>query len=191
MAKPSEELTKKRAERAKGLFAWWKTEHPGERKTQQELANRMEISPIVLNSKLNGKRTLTESDAQKIADYFPGVLVEYILGFVDYKTNGEKFCAAISQVKNEGDLLFAGLSAFAQLTDYEIELTSPAHSPGENRAPIESWLKMFRDGYTIHHGDKSVQLTLEEMNQFENEVCDFVELKLKHLFQRKEGVNNG
>ena len=191
MAKPSEELTKMRAERAKGLFAWWKTEHPGERKTQQELANRMEISPIVLNAKLNGKRTLTESDARKIADFFPGVLVEYILGFVDYKTDGEKFSATISQVKDEGNLLFTGLSAFAQLTDYQIGLTSPARSPNENSAPIENWLKMVRDGYTIHHGDKSVQLTLEEMNQFENEVCDFVELKLKHLFRQKGDKNNG
>jgi hypothetical protein len=40
-------------------------------------------------------------------------------------------------------------------------------------------------GYRITKDNQTVTLSLEEMNRFENEVCDFVELKLKHLFKQK------
>lgn len=46
---------------------------------------------------------------------------------------------------------------------------------------------MIVGGYTISHDGVSIELSLEEMSVFENEVCDFVELQFKHLFKRKGG----
>ena len=86
MAKTNSDINKLRAERAKGLFDWWKEHHPEDKKSQQKLAVEMGISPIVLSAKLNNHRTLTEEDARKIAHYFPGVRVEFILGFDEYRT---------------------------------------------------------------------------------------------------------
>ena len=104
----------------------------------------------------------------------------------DYKNNAEKFGAAVSKMQNEGNLLFLGLGSFAKLCDYQID--SPVF---KDHCSVEEALKPIREGYTIRKDDRTVQLSLEEMNDFENEVCDFVELKLKHLFKQKGERDNG
>ena len=70
-----------------------------------------------------------------------------------------------------------------------LKCTPPVSAHG--KIAVEDVLKAVRDGYTISHNHVSIQLSLEEMNAFENEVCDFVELQLKHLFKRKGASDNG
>lgn len=91
-------------------------------------------------------------------------------------------------MQDEAHLLFLGLNAFAKLCDYQISAASPVHT---DPAPVEEVLKAIREGYTIRKENQTVRLSVEEMNAFENEVCDFVELKLKHLFKQKGERNNG
>ena len=91
-------------------------------------------------------------------------------------------------MQNESDLLMRGLAAFAKLCDYQISAASPVQT---DPAPVGEVLKAIREGYTIRKDDQTVRLSLEEMNDFENEVCDFVELKLKHLFKQKGERDNG
>ena len=83
-------------------------------------------------------------------------------------------------MNNEGDLLYTGLSAFALLNQFEI---TPPQTKGTGS--LENYLRNIKAGYKIAKGEQAVTLSIEEMNQFENEVCDFVELKLKHLFKQK------
>ena len=54
-----------------------------------------------------------------------------------------------------------------------------------NTGSFENYFKQMKAGYRITKDNQTVTLSLEEMNRFENEVCDFVELKLKHLFKQK------
>lgn len=89
MAKLSENIAIIRATRAKGLFEWWNRLHPSDKKTQRDMAEAMGILPETLNLKLNGHRALTEDDARKIASYFPGVRIEYVLGYDEFKTLSE------------------------------------------------------------------------------------------------------
>lgn len=194
MTKPSEELNKKRGDRVKELFKWWNALHPEQKKTQAELADTMSgrngkgISAIALNAKLNNGRTLTEKDAREIAAYFPGSRFEFIMCYDDYMTDSEKFGAVISDMQDEAHLLLLGLNAFSKLCDYQISAASPVRT---DPAPVGEVLKAIREGYTIRKDDRTVRLSLEEMNDFENEVCDFVELKLKHLFKQKGERDNG
>jgi hypothetical protein len=193
MARPTDDICKKRGENVKKLFKWWKETHPKEKKTQAELAyDYLHTVPSALSGKMKGEeRYLNEEDARMIASYFPGARVEFVLGYDDFITESDKFDATISEIQDESHLLLIGLNAFAKLCDYQIKLTSPAHKPEETSAPVGNWMKMIHDGYTIRKDDQTVQLSLEEMNAFENEVCDFVELKLKHLFKQKGDRNNG
>jgi hypothetical protein len=85
------------------------------------------------------------------------------------------------------DLLSAGLSAFATLTGYEI--IAPrfiADSDDMEKASLTNV-----KGYRICKENMSAELSLDEMRRFENEVCDFVELKLQHLLREKGGSSNG
>ncbi len=109
-----------------------------------------------------------------------GVLPEYFLLEVDYATEAEHFADVINAMNNEGDLLYTGLSAFALLNQFEI---TPPQTKGTGS--LENYFRAVKKGYTISKGEQAVSLSVEEMNRFENEVCDFVELKLKHLFKQK------
>ena len=159
--------------------------------TQKWLSKKTGISQQAISAMIKKNANVTETTAELVTDLFPQYSFEWLMGYTDFKNDSEKYGSVISEIQHESDLLYYGLTAFANLCDYQIEFASPAHMPEEKSASIEKWLKMFRDGYIIRKDDKAVQLTIEEMNQFENEVCDFVELKLKHLFKQKEGGNNG
>ena len=150
---------------------------------QNQLSEETGISQQSISAMVQGKANVTETTAEIIVKRFPEYSIEWLLGFSDYKNNAEKFRAVISQAQHEGDLLLTGLSAFAQLANYQIDVTSPM----KEIDTVEAALKMIVGGYTISHDGVSIKLSLEEMNAFENEVCDFVELQLKHLFKRKGG----
>lgn len=133
----------------------------------------------------NGKRMMSAEYARLFGKVL-GVQASYLLGESDYKTEAARFYSVIDNMNQEGNLLYSGLCAFAMLTDYEI--TPPNLS---NTGSLENYFKEMRDGYKITKNNQTVTLSLEEMNSFENEICDFVELKLIHLFKQKAGINNG
>jgi DNA-binding XRE family transcriptional regulator len=159
--------------------------------SQKWLSEHIFISVQTISGMKHGSANVSSETARRIVQIFPQYSYEWLMGYTDYKNQSEKFGALISEGQNEADLLLRGLIAFAKLTGYKIGLKSPAHGPNETSASAENWVKMFRDGYTIQKDGQTVNLSLEEMNLFENEVCDFVELKLKHLLKQKGDKNNG
>lgn len=173
-------------DRVKKLIDMYNKESPGEKITQFSLAEDLKIHYNAFNAKLNGKRTLTLNDAKAIANKFPGTRYQWIMLEDDFRTEGERLAHAFEKVKHEGNLLYTGLWSFAVLADYKIipPILNNIDSP-------ENHLKAIKGGYKIEKDDQMVSLSLEEMNRFENEVFDFVELKLKHLFKEKGDVNNG
>ena len=183
MSRPKKEINAKRCERLKQIIS-----ETGIK--QNQLAVETGISQQSISAMVQGKANVTQTTAEIIVDRFPQYSIEWLLGFPDFKNNAEKCRSIISQAQHEGDLLLSGLSAFAQLNDYQIKLCSPPVS-AHGKIAVEDVLKAVRDGYTISHNHVSIQLSLEEMNAFENEVCDFVELQLKHLFKRKGASDNG
>lgn len=184
MARPKKEINVERCKRLKQILDQTHT-------TQKCLSEKTNISQQAISAIVKKQANVTETTAKLVTDLFPQYSFEWLMGYADFKNNSEKFDAVIAKMQDEGSLLLHGLTAFAKLCDYQIELTSPAHKPNEGSASIEKWIKMVRDGYTIQKDGQTVNLSLEEMNLFENEVCDFVELKLKHLLKQKGGKNNG
>lgn len=133
----------------------------------------------------NGKRKLSAEYARLLGKVF-GVQPSFLLGETDFETETARFHSVIGTMKHEGNLLYTGLCAFAMLTDYEV--TPPNLT---NTGSFENYFKQMKAGYRITKDNQTVTLSLEEMNRFENEVCDFVELKLKHLFKQKGVDING
>lgn len=182
MSKIDPEINRKRGEHVKELLKQ-------NNRTQVWLAEQLYVQPEHLNMMLNGKRNLGEDRIQAIARLFPDVKLDWLLGLTDYKTTGEFLASELSQCQHEGELLMIGLRAFAQLSGYEITFSAPASSDDQRTAPVETWLKMFREGYTVSGKEGSVTISLEDMNRLQNEICDFVEFKLNRLCER--GVKNG
>lgn len=159
-----------------------------ERVTQKELSESIYISQQTISKIINHTASLTEETARQISEKYPGYSFEWLMGYVDYKNELEHFSKALSAVQDEGDALMSGLLTFAKLSGFEIKFASPAHGQEDNAAPVEKWLKMFKDGYVVSRGEQKRCISLEQMNQLQNEIYDFVEFKLNKLLG---GNNNG
>lgn len=154
---------------------------------QIQLSEIIHISQQAISSMIKGTATVTVETVNLVTRAFPEYRKEWLLGLDDYKTEAdrkraiaEQFSQTIDTMKYEGDLLYTGLCAFALLNQFEI---TPPQT--KNTGSIENYFRAVKAGYQIAKGEQFVSLSVEEMNRFENEVCDFVELKLKHLFKQK------
>ncbi len=127
----------------------------------------------------NGNRKLSAEYARLLGKVF-GVQPSFLLGETDFETETAHFQSVIDTMHHEGNLLYTGLCAFALLNQFEI--TPPKT---RNTGSLENYFRNVKAGYKIARGEQAISLSIEEMNRFENEVCDFVELKLKHLFKQK------
>lgn len=155
--------------------------------TQKQLSKIIHITQQSISSMVNGTATVTVETADLVTKAFPEYRKEWLLGLDDHKTEedlqrakAEQFSQAIDTMKYEGNLLYTGLCAFAKLNGFDI--TAPQT---KNTGSLENYFRNIKAGYKIAKGEQAVSLSVEEMNRFENEVCDFVELKLKHLFKQK------
>lgn len=134
----------------------------------------------------NGTRAMSAEYAGLLAQVL-NVRTEYLLLKDDNKTNAAIFAKAITKKCHEGDTLMVGLSVFAELAGYQIEFNMP-HS---GKISADKALESIKTAYTLSHDGAVIRLSVDEMNAFENEVFDSVELQLKHLFKRKGVVGNG
>lgn len=154
--------------------------------SQAEFSKKTGISQNTLSRICNGKHPLTQSIAQVIVDAFPEINLEWLMCIGEDMTESRRFSRIMAETNAEGQLLLAGTTAFASLAGYEI--TPPKIQDHQN---IEGLLGVLNAGYRISKGAQTISLSLGEMNRFENEVFDFVELKFKHLFAEKGAGGNG
>lgn len=154
--------------------------------SQEELAERIGYSKEHISYIVNGKRNLTADAAEAIANIFKTVSVEWLLGFSPYMNAAEHFVKALDDMDREASTLFTGFSAFATLAGYSISTENIS-----GKGTISEYFSSTKEYCKISKGEKQVCLSLEEMNRFENEVYDFVELKIKHLFAQKGAGGNG
>ncbi len=154
---------------------------------QKEFAEKAGYSPEYISAITTGKKALPMKTAKEmISKFFPKVSLEWLMGETDYRNIYAKFQSQIEQCQYEGILLSTGLSAFGELAGYRIK-----YADIHDGISLEELLGEMKNGYKITKGEETISLSIDEMNQFENEVLDFVELKFKHLFKQKGEKNNG
>lgn len=206
MTKPSEELTVLRASRAKALLAGLKSTN-FKSMTQVEVAEEMGISPIVLNAKLNGKRTLTETDAKIIANLFPPIRYQWILGQDDFETEAQQRLfppiKSILSRKWEEQAVSAFLGTFnlafginSSPTDQRMTADEFANLPPEQLEKIlvdaDEFMKS-NHAYSLAEIKTGKCLALfgaGEYRAFVRDVNEYVEFKLNKLIERSSD-NNG
>lgn len=182
MAKPSEELSKIRGERVKALLQ-------ANKWTQGQLAEKMHTSVTALNAKLNGKRSLTEEDAEIIAQLFPPTRKGWILGIEQDRTQAVEILRIIEESGHQSALVHAGFKLLASAIGYEITFPLTIGGiPGRVTADkdgminAEDAVKSVKQGYEIAKGEESVTLSIEQMNSFLNKLYAHIEVELKYLF---------
>ena len=179
-----EKLSAGNAANAKSLFAWWNGKHSGEKKTQAELADKMGITAIVLNAKLNGHRTLTANDARKIADYF-GVRFEYVMGYDDAKTEDDLFNAYEKKTRSLSQRKISSFTTLAELCGYEVVSGgTDCLVSSENGVKTE-------DYWILRQGEKERWIYYSQLNDFVEELSDYLSVRLKRVVNIVGGKENG
>ena len=170
--------------------------------TQEELAD--EVSKLQVGARQCSEKSISMLEngrlmSRKYAHLFAQVFnvdEDFILCESDHPTAADAFAEAVKEMNKEGELLHKGLFAFALLNGYAISAKPITGSP-------EQIFAVLRSRYQIEKDGKSIFLSIEEMNDLENELCEMVEIRLRHLFgeheklgktveqTRKRGQNDG
>ena len=155
--------------------------------TQEELAGMIYVKSkktkeLVPMEPQNLSRCLTsgnvsEKMCRRIAELFPGYRIEYILGYDDYPTTADLLASVLDTAKQENDIMTSALFSLAKLSGFSIEPTERSDNS------VESYLKAIKKAVTFSRDGKSVSFSLEDLNDFENEICDYIEMRLKRMMK--------
>ena len=174
MAKPDDEINKKRGDRVRELFRWWNAAHPKQKKTNVELADAMigrkkdimGISPNALSAKLNNKRTLTEKDAREIAAFFPGSRYEFIMCYDDYMTWDDYYKSIFDRMEDDAKILDGLIRRILKDENCTVKLFNNDKAP--EGMIIDS------DSYAIIENDQVVGfISLSDYIAIRHEITDF------------------
>lgn len=154
---------------------------------KKELADKIGRSAQAISALVGGKSVMSERTAGLINGIYPDYSVEWLTGRAEYPNAHAEAVAAINQAKHEGALLEAGFRYLAELMGYtvtrdcDVMLTS-----GREVIADEKLFNAIKKGWLVCRNGKRVRLSLEEMNNLQNEIADFVDFKLGRLLKEQE-----
>ncbi len=155
--------------------------------TQEELAEKLDISVQQVSRLSTGRSRLTYQRAKDIQSLYPQYSIEWLMGDSENKNIEEELDSVISNLSEENRLLLTGLQAFAKLSGYTIDPITE-HSAD----PLIQLIHSLTSGYRISMGDNYIELSIIEMNIFQNEIYEEVKLRIEQLFRRenKNGIHS-
>jgi transcriptional regulator with XRE-family HTH domain len=143
--------------------------------------NEKTISPF-----LNG-HPISRDRAEKLADYF-GVSIDYLTGKTQYRTRREENEAVLNKtvltVNEERQILDDCLFSLAKLAGYEIvEDINDNIKPNDAISVVDT---VFTLKYCFKKDGESIDFSFSEILGFENEICDYVEMRLDRMIKNKK-----
>lgn len=193
MAKVDGELAKKRGSRVKELL------HDHQMR-QIELADKIHVTPEHLNAILNGKRTLTLEHAQFIARMFD-VQLEWVMGFSDFKTANDQFCASLDKMEESAKILHSIIRLAANSQGHDIEIVDCTGDDQVVSVDADSLYYVFKK-----NGLVTAHLSLLDYTKLRDEIFHYAYYLVEKYYKaqerkvvepyameqkNKEGRNNG
>ena len=147
--------------------------------TQGKFADRLNMQQSAISEMVNNVRTVTETTARAIVQVFPQYRFEWLMGYDDYKTLMDLNLAIYQQAQHEGNLLDIGFFYFAKLNGYTVE-----HPDYSKALYVGEALNLVNHGYRITKGDQSRQLSINELRDLENDICDYIGYRLDRYMEK-------
>ena len=149
---------------------------------QTKLAELTGLTTNTISKIVTGKSPLTHNVATIIVEAFPMYRTEWLEGLDDDPTvTGSTFIRSAVRANKRREALHNAFIPFAMLCGYSVAaVKSDIHA-------TNCVIKDAITGYKLAKGRRTIHLTDDELVAFENEISDFVDLKLRHLFAQKEG----
>ena len=168
MSRKKTEINPIRAERVKELIK-------RENITQIQLADRIYQSQQNISRIVQNRQPLTEETARLIVQAFPEYRIEWLLGYDEIMMKKDVIPTKYEKLRTEKDTLEKAVLSLIRLSDFDIKLKSL-----ENAEDLHNFLKKY---CTITRDGKSITFSVEELNSFENEICDYIEFRLLHMMK--------
>lgn len=151
---------------------------------QKELADKIGYTKEHISYIINGRRNLTEDAAKLIVRHFPGTRIEWLMGYDDFLTNYEKtwkpFMNELKKMQDKSTGRTVGLVHFLSGSDYKIICNNE-----KSALSIEEMFEKQKNTAILKHGDQEVYLSLYDLSDLENEISEYIELRLKYLLEEK------
>lgn len=171
MTRKKTEINPIRAERIKTICK-------NEGITQTQLAESICMTQQNLSRIMTLKNAVTDLTVDRITEIYPKYRKQWLRGDDDYMTNTDLILGTMQKTNAEGNLLLTGFLAFARLNDYQVDF-NPIYGTGS----IETVFENMKKHCIISKEGRSVTFSLEQLNQFENEICDYVAFRLDHIMK--------
>ena len=143
--------------------------------TQKQLADRIYQSQQNISRIIQKRQPLTEETARLIISAFPDFRIEWLLGYDDIMKKQDLIPTKYEKMRIEKDTLERSLFELIRLSDFSINLRSI-----ENLVDLHDFLKKY---CTITRDGKTITFSVEDLNRFENEICDYIEFRLLHMMK--------
>ena len=147
--------------------------------SQGKLAGELNMPQSAISEMVNGRRTVTETTARAIVEKFPKYRFEWLMGYDDYKTLMDLNLAIYQQAQHEGNLLDIGFFYFAKLNGYAVE-----HPDFSKAQYVDEALDLVNHGYRISKGEQTRQLSIHELRDLENDICDYIGYRLDRYMEK-------
>lgn len=171
MSRKKTEINPLRAERVKKIIEL-------EKISQKDFADRTFQTQQNVSRIVKQHIGLTEEKAQDIVKAFPKYRIEWLLGYDDYMTFADYLTGVIRDTNREAELLHTGFFSFAQLSGFKIDV-----APFPGTGSLEETFQNMKEYCTINRDGKSVTLSMADLNSFENELSDYIELRLRYMLK--------
>ena len=131
---------------------------------------------------VNMKANVTEETAHTILEKYPQYRFEWLMGLDDDKTVNEKNARIVSTAQAEGDTLWKCMISMSELRGFSIR---PNLENQTGKIPLDELLHFVCHSYIISRDGKSATLNVNEFNELENEICDYIEMRLSRIIKNQ------
>lgn len=156
MGRKKEEINPKSGERLKKVIS-----ESG--MTQSQFADWLGYTEQHLSLIVTGKRRLTPETAQRIAEEYPPIQRDWLMGYSKYRTNAERAKAQLQKCMDEAEALYEPMKLLAGLHGYEFEQTLHGNNS------VEKWIKAIEQFYTVRKDGEIIgTCSAEQYNRLAN-----------------------
>ena len=177
MSRKRTEINPKRAERLKTLIDHEKDLHGGDF-SQTAFAKSIHMTQQNVSRSIQMRQGLTEETARHIIEQYPDYRIEWLLGYDDYMTTADYLLAVTAQCQAEEQVMNTAFFGLARLSGFSMELNRKYYDNS-----LEGLFQTIKSAVTFSRDGKSVTLSLADINEIENELCDIVEARLKRMLK--------
>lgn len=148
---------------------------------QTKFAKSIHMSQQNVSRIVQKHQNLYEETAQEIVKQYPEYRIEWLMGYDDYMTMADYLLAVTAQCQAEKQVMNTAFFGLARLCGFSMELNRKYYDGNS----LEGLFQTIKSAVTFSRDGMSVTLSLEDINEIENELCDIVEARLKRMLKKQ------